>query len=198
MQYKFRGKVIGSDQWVYGSLLQRIDSLGPLSLIEVQDKEPPFEIKTFHVLPESVGMWTGLKDIEGNNIYQGDIVLTKKFWKYPYSIRKRWKRFYGLVLFEVNQTTGDAEWRVFVEDTEDYDHEFFGPFNDCKVISNILDAPHLLNPGSGQSAINNMFDPNTPQAANEEVKAEGQDLQATEQDAQEKAMESEEEGGTEG
>lgn len=58
------------------------------------------------------------------------------------------------------------------------------------------DIHELLTPASGQSGINNMLDPNQQQQ--QAAEATNEQVQAVEQEAQEKAMESEEEGGTEG
>lgn len=202
MTYKFRGISTITNKWVYGSLLQREDAFGPLSLIEVQHKFP-HEPELVHVIKETVGMWTGLKDIEGNDIYGGDIVLTQKRYK-GYGKARKWKRFYGEVIYVICESNREAEWFVKVPDDEGYDHLHFGPFYDCKVISTIHEAPHLLNPASGQSGVNHMnnIDPNE-QKQQEEVAA-GQteptndQVQATEQQAQEDALESAEEGTTEG
>lgn len=60
----------------------------------------------------------------------------------------------------------------------------------------------LVNPASGQSGVNYMQDPNTQQAANQEAIAEQapttDQVAAVEQEAQEQAMQSAEEGGTQG
>lgn len=71
MIYKFRGKSTITNAWVYGSLLQREDSIGPLSIIEVQHKFP-HEPEQVHVIAETVGQFTGWNDKHGNEIYQGD------------------------------------------------------------------------------------------------------------------------------
>lgn len=179
-EYLFRGKRKDNNKWTYGSLIRDVD----VCRIHVYGTGESHE-----VFPDTVGQCIGLKDNSGFDIYEGDIVLTKKFWKYPHSVKKRWKRFHGLVKFEISQTCGQAEWDVFVQDVEDYDYEAYGPFDDCKVISNIHDAPHLLNQPTG-GALNMNIDPNLKaEEATGEVAAPAE--QATEQ-------ESAEEGSTEG
>jgi hypothetical protein len=185
MKYIFRGKVIGSDQWVYGNLLQRVDSIGPLSLIEVQDKET-LEIETFHVYPESVGMWTGRTDKKGIEIYDGDVLgqdcsmVDDYSGKHSIEVQRLIVRWDGERL----------QWTVFCPDAVLQNNWGYIPRN-----------TYVLNPAVKDSVTNTMNNQLDPNAATQQ--AEGQEttndqVQATEQEAQEKAMESEEEGTTEG
>lgn len=208
MTYIFRGKVIGSDQWVYGNLLQRVDSLGPLSLIEVQDKET-FEIETFHVYPESVGMWTGLKDKAGKEIYQGDVYLAERGHMRSRGYKRKGYPETIKVTCIVEWSVYDAGWNgrevspiiehIEFDKNATYHYIFTslsgsqnGHADWVEIIGNIHEHPHLLNPAQG-AVINTMnnIDPNEKQATEEQVAA-------VEQEAQEQAMESAEGGGSEG
>jgi len=68
MEYKFRGKDVKTGEWVYGfhCVWQGIHLIfdSPFNLFH-----NPVEVHS-----DSVGMWTGLKDKSGIEIYGGDVV----------------------------------------------------------------------------------------------------------------------------
>jgi uncharacterized phage protein (TIGR01671 family) len=67
---KFRGKLISSGKWVYGSLLQSENGTCAICSIENVNSPWPEVI----VKPETVCQFTGLCDVNGTEIYEGDIL----------------------------------------------------------------------------------------------------------------------------
>ena len=67
---KFRGIDINTNKWLYGYLSW------------FESPENGLFINGKPVIPESMGQFTGLYDIEGKEIYEGDIVIREKDKEY--------------------------------------------------------------------------------------------------------------------
>lgn len=120
----FRGKRVDNGEWVQGDLLQNVDCLK----IREQEKDIKHIAKSFVVIPETVGQYTGLTDKNGTKIFEGDIVKTKKGKPYEIKVYKGcW-----------------AVWNGnFKNDYERWD--FLNTFNSrVEIIGNITDNPELL------------------------------------------------------
>ncbi|WPS88576.1 YopX family protein [Brevibacillus halotolerans] len=133
-EIKFRGKRVDNGGWVYGYFLY-----GAVLDEHVIWTDHDYWI----VVPESVGQYTGLKDRNGKEIYEGDIFqagsypLTKED-DYVGVVEYDHDRFWGVRRVKagsdvrgISDGMADGLWEFIDESTE--------------VIGNIYEQPHLLN-----------------------------------------------------
>lgn len=123
-EIKFRGKRLGNSEWVYGSYISFND------WIEEEVRHNQIADRAGYVYdvdPETIGEFTGLKDKNGREIYEGDIVClgdTKR--RTGVIVRSETEPAFVL---EVNDTAFDLYYRN--------QHRY-------EVVGNIHDTPELL------------------------------------------------------
>lgn len=120
-EIKFRGKRTDSGEWVYGYLLHDGDLFFIVESLKAFIETPFNECL---VNPDTVGQYTGLKDIKGKRIWEGDIVQYNCSDKVLIG-----KVAWCSSFFEVDVKNG----------AESYALTSF-----CRVIGNIHDNPELL------------------------------------------------------
>ncbi|MBQ5903828.1 MAG: hypothetical protein IIW89_05790 [Alistipes sp.] len=121
---KFRGKRVDNGEWVYGDLL-RIHGV-----LYIYPDPAPNGWNDYEVIPDTVGQFTGLHDVYGKEIYEGDVV---DFVAYDAFGNERGNE-QGVVRFTfcAYQIGGYDMYDVLLND-------------DCaEVIGNIHDNPELL------------------------------------------------------
>lgn len=116
---KFRGKTVSDGFWVYGDL----HIVTPYPHIH-----PAVGIRE-NIEPKTIGQFTGLLDIHGREIYEGDVVR----------VRVTNNRFTRNPRFEIGSVKYDDYYGR-------WDNGFLGRFfsNRMEVIGNIHDNPELI------------------------------------------------------
>jgi len=119
-EIKFRGKRVDNGEWVYGFIA--ITQLYPYDGTKqgAYIWKIPCAENCIPVIPESVGQYTGLKDKNGKEIYEGDVV---DCWGGEYS-QGYWQYTKQIIVDLHNY--GDMLWLVNIEN--------------CEVIGNIHES----------------------------------------------------------
>ena len=123
-EIKFRGKRIDNGKWIYGSLIIEEDPIADVFKYFIK----PFNFLTGKlVVPETVGQYTGSKDKNNKEIYEGDIV--------------RYSDGYTAVI--VWKDTGFG--LEFIEEVESPQTWYYLPNgNILEILGNIYENPELI------------------------------------------------------
>lgn len=132
-EIKFKGKNIEDGKWIYGSLITETywDEFRAF-IMDNSDEEKSIFDKIFEVYPETICQFTGLKDLNGKDVYEGDIVIA--IHPNCYGVEK--EEFKAVVVWSQKYLAWALE-----EDGNVY------PLHGYKikeVIGNIYDNPDLL------------------------------------------------------
>lgn len=120
-EIKFRGKRVDNGEYIYGYIIKNKDGKSYIKNTDYNVNNGKIDLIPYEVIPETVGQFIGLKDKNGIEIYEDDIVDCCRF-------------------------DNNEIYRFKVKDIRDIPSEFGGSNTNWKeVIGNIYDNPDLLN-----------------------------------------------------
>ncbi len=145
-EIKFRGKTFNG-RWVYGTVVYSDDKTRAFIVEFLEDNNQKTEYSYYEVIPKTVGQYTGLKDKNGVEIYDDDILgiiddTTFKINKCLHIvefIKDRW------FLVDINQKSPFNRGNGLYSDLKDFSEDFEPYGLTFGVISNIHDNPELIN-----------------------------------------------------
>ena len=134
----FRGKLEYNGKWIYGDLLQYEN--GDVAIFGEKLSSFGYECtemsKRDRVIPDTIGQYTGLKDKNGNKIFEGDIVIIGEKLKTK-------------VVYYDGAFRMQSEFSPTPTDTTDMGY-MMREFS-VRVIGNIHDNPELMKGGSNET-----------------------------------------------
>lgn len=132
----FRGKEIGADRWVHGSL-----DIHKSGVVVIMSEEIVTSIYA-RVDPDTIGQYTCLTDKNGKKIFEGDILSIARRMdgmgtyyfpaiEYPVNVVVKWDMCSWM-------------WETIAEDTRYISFPDAWCHYECEVIGNIHDNPELM------------------------------------------------------
>lgn len=135
-EIKFRAKDKYTGKWVYGDLIhnQKVTKKG---------LEPRVMVGGYEVDEDTISQYTGLKDVNNKEIYEGDIVKWTFFFYIGSEVQKD---LVGIIKWY----QGGSIFDVIKHDIEEAGFYGISDLNtdtesDCEIIGNIYDNKELLN-----------------------------------------------------
>lgn len=129
-EIKFRGKRLDNGEWVYGYIREMFSDVDPngrfvICPAKTFSSDGWEDLDEVEVDPATVGQYTGLKDKNGREIYEGDILQDEIGFK-------------GKIIYSMGAFYGDFG--------EGFELQYFseGLHEACILAGNIHDDPELL------------------------------------------------------
>lgn len=137
---KFRGKSINKGEWLFGDLIH--DNIGGSYIFPIEAENL---YKENAVIPETIGQYTGLKDKNGVEIYEGDIVKAEEIGGYCLKDVGVVRYFEDGCYFGIETPNYSTKLRFTNEEIKINDGYCTIRFTmEYEVIGNIHDNPELL------------------------------------------------------
>lgn len=140
-EIKFRGKRIDNGEWVYGFYGYKEEINTHFIVVETINLNYSSYFTDIPVDPVTVGQYTGIKDKNGKEIYEGDILRFLDAKLVYTSCGNEWEEFINTGCVEYFQEI--AKYIVSFCESVDIEDIWFDTEH-LEVIGNIRDNPELL------------------------------------------------------